>query len=112
MSLSAGIAVAINSQWFYEHGFRTYGVSQTTGLADTELHKAAGGLIDYFNNGEKYIELTVIKDGQPFILFNEKEVQHLEDVKGLIRLDYGILAGTGIYALIFALANLFWLKDE
>jgi integral membrane protein (TIGR01906 family) len=112
LSLSAGIAVAINSQWFYEYGFRAYDVGQTTGLADSELHKAAGGLIGYFNNGEEYIDLTVIKDGQPFTLFNEREILHLADVKGLIRLDYGILIGTGVFALLFVLASIFWLKGE
>jgi integral membrane protein (TIGR01906 family) len=110
--LSAGIAIPVNSQWFYEYGFRTYDVGQTTGLSDTELHKAAGGLIDYFNNGQEFIDVTVTKDGQSFTLFNEKEVLHLKDVKGLIRLDYGILAGTGAYVFLFALASLVWLKGD
>jgi integral membrane protein (TIGR01906 family) len=112
LCLSAGITIAINSQWFYEYGFRAYDVGQTTGLADSELHKAAGGLIDYFNNGYEYIDLTVIKDGQPFTLFNKKEILHLADVKSLIRLDYNILIGTGLYVLLFALSGIFWLKDE
>lgn len=110
--LSASIAIAINSQWFYEYGFRAYDVGRVTGLADSELHKAAGSLIDYFNNDDEYIDLTVIKDGQSFTLFNEREILHLADVKGLIRLDYNILIGTGICALIFALACIFWLKGE
>ena len=31
------------------------------------------------------------KDGKPFELFNQQEVIHLEDVKGLIWLDYRVL---------------------
>ena len=100
--ITASIGWAVNSQWLYEYGFEKYNISQTTGLAETELEKAASGLISYFNSGEDAISLTVIKDGQPFTLFNEREVAHLRDVKGLIRLDYWVLLGTGIYVLAYA----------
>lgn len=106
--LSAGIAVALNSHWFYEQGFDKYYVSQTTGLSDTELSRAAEGLIDYFNSREEYISVTVVKDGQSFVLFNEREIGHLKDVKDLFRLDYRLLLWTSVYCLVYALAALFW----
>ena len=104
--ITASMGMAVNSQWLYEYGFEKYNISQTTGLADAELEAAARGLIGYFNSGEDAISLTVIKDGQPFTLFNEREVAHLRDVKGLIRLNYWILLGTGIYVLAYAGVNL------
>jgi integral membrane protein (TIGR01906 family) len=97
--LTASLAWAVNSLWLYQSGFEKYEVSQTTGLALPELEKAARGLISYFNSGEEYISLTVEKDGKPFELFNQREIVHLKDVKGLIRLDYRVLLGTLIYAL-------------
>ena len=100
--LSASIAGAVNSRSLYQYGFEKYNVSQTTGLSEVELEKAATGLIHYFNSGEEYISLSVIKDGQPFVLFNGREVAHLRDVKGLIRLDYWALLGTLIYAFGYA----------
>ncbi len=106
--LTASIALAVNSAWLYGCGFDKYGVSSTTGLAPAELEKAAGGLISYFNSGEDYIGLTVIKDGEPFVLFNEREVVHLRDVKALIRLDYRVLLGALVYALGYALTSLLW----
>ncbi|TFG45700.1 MAG: DUF1461 domain-containing protein, partial [Dehalococcoidia bacterium] len=87
--ISAVIAFTFNFQPLYEYGFDRYNVVETTGLADSELSKAASGLIDYFNSGEEFIDLTVEKDGRAFTLFNEKEIIHLYDVKGLMRLDYG-----------------------
>jgi len=108
--LTASIGWAVNSLWLYKYGFDKYNVSQTTGLADSELEKAATGLISYFNSDEDYISLTVMKDGEPFELFNEKEVTHLKDVKGLIWLDYWVLLGTLIYVLAYAVACLFWRK--
>ncbi len=100
--LSGSIAAAINSAWWYEYEFEKNGISQVTGLSPTELDKAATGLISYFNSGEEYISLTVTKDGQPFQLFNEREIVHLKDVKALFWLDYRLLAGTLAYALIYA----------
>ena len=109
--LTASIGGAVNSLRLYKYGFDKYNVSQTTGLADSELAKAATGLISYFNSNDEYISLTVIKDGEPFELFNEKEVIHLKDVKGLIWLDYWVLLGMLIYALGYAGACLLWRKD-
>ncbi len=106
--LTASIGWAVNSQWLYKYGFEKYNVSQTTGIAEVELEKAAAGLISYFNWGDEHISLTVIKDGEPFELFNQREVAHLRDVKGLIWLDYWVLLGTLIYALAYAGVSLFW----
>ena len=101
---------AVNSFWLYEYSFEKYNVSQTTGLTDVELEKAATGLISYFNSDQEYISLTVIKDGKPFVLFNQREVFHLKDVKGLFRLNYWVLLGTLIYTLAYAGVSL-WRKD-
>jgi integral membrane protein (TIGR01906 family) len=98
---SASIAGAANSLALYEYGFNKYNVSQTTGLDEAELERAARGLIHYFNSDEEYIDIVVSKDGRPFVLFNEREVQHLKDVKELFRFDYWIALGTLAYALGF-----------
>jgi len=100
--ISAAIAFEFNSLWLYKAGFEKYGVSQTAGLAEEELEKAAKGLISYFNSDEEYISITVVKDNQPFELFNEDEVVHLKDVKHLVRLDYRLLLGTAIYVGAYA----------
>jgi integral membrane protein (TIGR01906 family) len=108
--ITASLGWVANSLWLYKHDFEKYDISQATGLADSELEKAARGLISYFNSDEEYISLTVVKDGEPFELFNEREVIHLKDVKGLIQLDYGVLEGTLAYVLAYAGVCLFWKK--
>src|SRR5450759_1175467 len=85
--LSASIALAVNSVWFYTSGFEKQNVGATTGLAKSELEITARGFISYWNSGDTYIDLTVIKDGQPFELFNMQEKEHLKDVKALFWLD-------------------------
>ncbi|MGI2336085.1 MAG: TIGR01906 family membrane protein [Dehalogenimonas sp.] len=102
--ISAVIAAAVNFPPLYEYGFNRYNVTQTTGLESAELTKAARDLTAYFNSGEEYIDLVVVKDGQNFTLFNEREIIHLYDVKELIRLDYRVLtAGLGYSALVIGL---------
>ena len=108
--LTASLGWAVNSLWLYKYCFQKYSVSQTTGLTEVELDKVATGLIDYFNSGEEYISITVVKDGKPFVLFNEQEVAHLRDVKGLIWLDYYLLLGTLVYAVGYAGVSLIWRK--
>jgi len=109
---TASLACTINSLWLYNYGFEKYGVSQVTGLEDTELEKAAVGLVSYFNSNEEYISLTVIKDGQPFELFNYRETIHLKDVKRLIWLDYRVGLGTLVYVLAYAGVCLFWRRPK
>ncbi len=106
--LTASIGWGVNSHRLYRYGFEEYNVSQKTGIAEKELEEAATGLISYFNSGEANISLTVIKDGESFELFNQREVIHLRDVKELIRLDYWVLLGTLIYVLSYAGVSLFW----
>ncbi|MFH0941849.1 MAG: TIGR01906 family membrane protein [Chloroflexota bacterium] len=100
---SASIGGAINSRWLYLYGFEKYRVSETTGLPRAELEKAARGLISYFNSDEEFINLTATKNGQPFSLFNEREIVHLKDVKGLVWLDYRVFAVALAYVLVFTL---------
>jgi integral membrane protein (TIGR01906 family) len=110
--IAGSIGLAVNSQWLYEYGFKKYDVSGTTGLAPAELTKAAAGLISYFNSNEELIDVTAIKDGKPFQLFNQKEIAHLKDVKDLFWLDYKVFGVTFVYALLYAVAMLFWRREK
>jgi len=107
--LTASIGWAANSLWLYRYGFQKNNASQTTGLAQSELERAATGLISYFNSSEEYITVVVVKEGKP--LFTNDEAAHFKDVKRLIRLDYWVLLGTLIYTLAYASVSLFWQKD-
>ncbi|AII58408.1 hypothetical protein ASJ33_07325 [Dehalococcoides mccartyi] len=89
--LSLTLSVLINCRWLYEQGFEKYEVSQQTGFTPAQLKTAASALIGYFNSGEEYINLHLEKDGADVQVFNEREMLHLKDVKGLIRLNYLIL---------------------
>jgi integral membrane protein (TIGR01906 family) len=110
--LTASASGAVNSLCLYQYGFDKYGVSQTTGLAQSELDKAATSLIAYFNSADETISVTVMKDGKPLELFNEREAAHLRDFKGLIWLAYRVLLGTLTYALVYVGLSLFFWKER
>ncbi|MFC2070869.1 DUF1461 domain-containing protein [Chloroflexota bacterium] len=105
--LTASIGCAANSLWLYKYSFSEYNVSDSTGLSEEELEKAARGLISYFRSGEEYVDITLEKDGQPFVLFNQEEIIHMKDVKGLFRLDYFVLLGTLVYIIGYRIICLF-----
>jgi integral membrane protein (TIGR01906 family) len=111
--ITATIRIEFSSLWLYQNGFEKYNVSQTTGLSETELEKAASGIINYyFHSDEEYINVIVLKDGKPFELFNEREVAHLKDVKELVQLNSRLLMGTAIYIGIYAGMCLFWRRKK
>ena len=110
--LTASVSLAANCPWLYTYGFDKYDVGETTGLEDTELDRVADGLRAYFNSGEESISLSVLKDGESFEVFSEREVGHLKDVKSLFRLVYALLLGTGIYAVVYVGVCLFWWRDR
>lgn len=102
--LASGIiAIETNCKALYLHGFEKYDVAATTGLAAGELEKAADAIIGYWNNSAESLNVTVIKDGRAFPLFNEREVWHMADVKDLLVVNYLILWVTAAYAALFAL---------
>ncbi len=104
--MSASLSWAVNSLWLYTYGYEKYNVSQTTGIAEVELEKAATGLISYFNSDEEYISLSVIKDGEPFELFTNHEIIHLWEVKILFQLVYYLLGGSLAFVIIYSLVML------
>jgi integral membrane protein (TIGR01906 family) len=100
--VTASLRIPANCPFMYEYLFNKYQVGTTTGLDKPALKATARGLVAYFNSSEEYINQVVQKDGQPFTLFNEREIEHLKDVKGLFRLDLWVLLGTAAFVLFYA----------
>jgi integral membrane protein (TIGR01906 family) len=75
-------------------------VPSITHIPLEDLRRSADGLIEYFNSGTATPQNTVVKDGKSTPLFNERELIHLSDVKGLVRLDYSIQAVSLIVLLL------------
>jgi integral membrane protein (TIGR01906 family) len=66
-------------------GFRDNQVATTTGLDDPQLQRIADAFVAYFQDPPGQIQMPVTAFGQSRLLFNEKEVAHMEDVQRLIQ---------------------------
>ena len=109
---SASIAGAVNSQWLYTSGFEKQNVGATTGLDKEQLADVAKGFIRYWNSGEERINIVVVRNGQSIPLFNEREIDHLVDVKILFQFDYKVVFITGAYALGYVIFLLYRRKRD
>jgi integral membrane protein (TIGR01906 family) len=117
--LTAGIGIVAGglSLWPGEWGSERYEIRQTLAysglyLEPAELKGVYSGLVRYFWNGEEYIDLTVEQDDRTFKIFTGEETIHFKDVKGLLRLDYGLCFGTLAYIITFICLWLLRFKDK
>ena len=99
--------IAFNARWvinfppLYSYGFDRYGVANYTGIERDELISAGKQIRDYFNNDAELLEIGVVVRGvRVRNLYNEREVLHMRDVKGLVR---GVYRVSEISALLMAL---------
>lgn len=94
--LTTDLRFAANDIRLYEYGFNKYEVSATTGLDNEELRSVADQMITYFNSDEEFLDMD---------LFNQREVTHLKDVKGLIQLAYRLQLASLAYIVVYILIN-------
>ncbi|MEK7814650.1 MAG: TIGR01906 family membrane protein, partial [Chloroflexota bacterium] len=106
--VAASVTWAVNSPRVYNRGFEKYGVSLTTGIAAADLRQAGADLRRYFNSGDEPLVLRARALGVEREIFNPREVQHMGDVKRLVRGVYAVLAGSGAYLLATAAAGFLW----
>lgn len=102
----------VNEIKLYEYGVDQYQISRVTGIDKPELMKVHQHLIDYYNSRVDSAQVTVERAGAKFNIFNEKELVHLRDVKGLIQLDYLVQAAVLVIMFACGLVLLLWLKER
>jgi len=110
--LTSTVRLGMTSTRIYEYGFDKYYVSQVTGLDRAQLSGIAKRLVDYFNSKVETPQIEVVKDGEEFELFHDYELIHLQDVKGLVRIDHRVQAASLAYIIIYALLFLLWRKGR
>jgi len=94
--LTTDLRFAANDIRLYEYGFNKYEVSAATGLDNEELLSVADQMISYFNSDEEFLDID---------LFNQREVTHLKDVKGLIQLAYHLQLASLAYIVVYVVIS-------
>jgi integral membrane protein (TIGR01906 family) len=110
--ISSNLRWGTTSLRLYEYGIDTYRISSVTGIDKSELMKVHQHLIDYYNSKVNKAQVTVMRRGEKIDIFNEKELIHLKDVKGLIQLDGVVQIVALIMMFICSLLLLLWLKEK
>ncbi len=110
--LTSTVRLLFNSTYVYEYGFAKYEISEATGIDESQLNQVATRLIDYFNSRVETPQIEVVKDGREFELFHDYEIIHLEDVKGLLRLDYLVQGIVFAYVVTYALFFVLWKRGR
>tara|TARA_B100000745_G_scaffold283762_1_gene218016 strand:+ start:72 stop:794 length:723 start_codon:yes stop_codon:yes gene_type:complete len=99
--ITSDVRIAFNSVMLYEYGFDKYNVSGDTGLSKDTLMGIAADIKDYFNSDNAFLDIKIIVAGQEVDLFNEKEIKHMKDVKGVLSKMNKVQEISGLYVLIY-----------
>jgi integral membrane protein (TIGR01906 family) len=108
--VTGSVTWALNDAGLYNGGFERYDVARRTGITNADLRRAGADIRHYFNSGQEPLELRAPVYGVEREIFNEREVAHMRDVKGLVRKVYlaGALALASMLAVM--LAGLWWYR--
>src|SRR2546423_12577551 len=83
--ISTSLRGLVTDRDFLLRGFRENQVERTTGLDQPQLERVADAFVAYFQGPPGQIQMQVTVNGQSRPLFNDREVQHMEDVQSLIQ---------------------------
>ena len=97
--VTASVAWAFNDPGVYNRGFQKYRISLTSGIAEEDLRQVGGQIRHYFNSTDEPLLVNTQVYGEDRELFNQREVQHMRDVKRLVWWVYAAAIVSGIYLL-------------
>ena len=100
--VTSNLRAGFNGSWLYSYGFERYEISRATGIPEEELRRVAGEIIEYWSSDAEFLDITVF--GRP--LYNEREVIHMRDVKGLVQGVFLTQQIAGGFLLVCVLAVL------
>jgi integral membrane protein (TIGR01906 family) len=83
--IGTSLRALVTDRDFMLRGFRDNDVAATTGLDDAQLQRVADAFVTYFQSPPGQIQMPVTAFGQQRLLFNDREVAHMEDVQALIQ---------------------------
>jgi len=82
--VTANVRWIAGDSWFYKQGFRTYEVTESTGLSLPQLDAIADDMVLYFEDDRTNLNIQVTVDGEDTALFTPEETEHMRDVKELM----------------------------
>lgn len=110
--IGTNVRFLANEERVYAYSFDHYNATARTGIARNELMRAGQELRDYFNNDEKLISVQVMQGSREISLFNEKETQHLRDVKGVFLFVDHLQEIALVYVMAYVVGVFVWARER
>ena len=107
--LSISFEIFTFSDWVYTYNWSRNNISNNTGLSIAELNHSSNSIKNYFKNDLEKIDTTITKNNNNYQIFNEKEIDHMVDVKILIQKTL-LFEKLGILLLTICLIILIYIK--
>jgi integral membrane protein (TIGR01906 family) len=86
---------------YYMRGYQVHGGASTTRMTEAELAEATAQIQSYFQGGPP-ISIVVDKEWGREVLFNDREQQHLADVRDLLNLTLRVQEASLAYLALAA----------
>ncbi|AEE96727.1 TIGR01906 family membrane protein [Mahella australiensis] len=91
--------VAFN-QGFFMKEFEKYDRAEATGMDRDQLSKVAQAFIDYLSLQKDELNMQVVVNGRQRLLFNDKELMHMDDVRGLFESGFALRLWAAILSIV------------
>lgn len=75
--------LAVFNERFFETQYKTLNTAESMNMSDEDLMLATHTLLDYLQNKRDDISVEVVVEGKNVPMFNQKEIDHMVDVKDL-----------------------------
>lgn len=98
--IATNVRILVNAPALYSYGFERYPITTMPPIDFDELLSAGKQVRDYFNNEEPWIDVVVQIDGVTHSLYGVREIEHMWDVKVLVRSVYNVQVITGLLMLL------------
>jgi integral membrane protein (TIGR01906 family) len=96
---------------FYIHEFNKYGIEDVTGMDSSQLNKVVARIQDYLFGKVDSLQLNAVIDGQNQKVFNEKELEHMKDVRELFKNGF-LIRNIMIFLYILTALYLYIKKED
>mgnify|MGYP000941592683 CR=1 FL=1 len=110
--VTANVRFVAGDSWFSKDGFRRHHVDQTTHVSFDQLDAASDDITRYFEDDRSVLRIPVVIDGQETSLFNEKETDHMRDVKTLMRAVFRLNEVSLAVILAYVGAVVLWARER
>jgi integral membrane protein (TIGR01906 family) len=110
--ITSNIRFLVSDVSYYKHGFREFDADQATGVSMPQLDAAAQQIVNYFHNSDDQLRVLVTMNGNEQSLFNQRETEHMHDVKSLMQLVFHLNTLSLVVVIGYIALVVLWARER